>query len=65
MYIKIVKNDDLTADNFGRGIVGRPVFFIIFKIILFLYWSTEWTWRLIQFYIIRPAEVSFQNYFDR
>lgn len=51
-----IKNDDLTADNFGRGIVGRPIFFIIFKIILFLYWATEWMWRLIQFYIIRPAE---------
>lgn len=51
-----LKNDDLTSSNFGRGIIGRPVFFLIFKIIFLVYWLALWAWRIIDFHILAPAE---------
>ena len=50
------KNDDLRGSNFNRGILGRPILFILFKFILLIYWSILWSWRLVDFYILSPAE---------
>ena len=49
------KNDDLISSSFICGIAGRPVFFLTFKIILLIYWSILWSWRLVDFHILAPA----------
>ena len=44
------------SSNFNRGIFGRPILFIVFKFVLLIYWSILWSWRLVDFYILSPAE---------
>ena len=50
------KNEDLNSSNFSRGIFGRSILFLVFKLILVVYWSILWSWRLVDFYILSPAE---------
>ena len=50
------KNEDLNSSNFSRGTFGRPILFVVFKLILVIYWSILWSWRLVDFYILSPAE---------
>ena len=55
-YKNYNKNDDLSSSTFSRGIFGRPILFLVFKLVLLLYWSTLWSWRLVDFYILSPAK---------
>ena len=34
IYNELEPEKDLTTRNFGRGLFGRPVFYLIFKVIL-------------------------------
>ena len=46
----------MSGSSFNRGIFGRPILFIVFKFVLLIYWSILWSWRLVDFYILSPAE---------
>ena len=42
--------------HFLHGAFGKSLGMVIFKTPLLLYWTSMWMYRLIDFYIIIPAE---------
>ena len=47
---------ECTTHNFGRGVIGKTLPMAILKVILLLYWTAMWMYRLIDIYILVPAE---------
>ena len=47
---------ECTTHNFGRGVIGKTLPMAILKMLLLLYWTAMWMYRLIDIYFLLPTE---------
>ena len=46
---------DSSTNDFGAAVFGKTIHMAVAKLILLVYWTAMWMYRLINFYIIKPA----------
>ena len=46
---------DSSTNDFGAAVFGKTIHMAVVKLILLVYWTAMWMYRLINFYIIKPA----------